>query len=64
MIFGRVFQFGTVSNREPSGVTIAGDVLFHPFGSLLAEGPGSEEVRGEGGEVQDHRGQESPDLAG
>jgi hypothetical protein len=42
----------------------AKDFLFQPLGSLPAEGPGSEGVRGEAGGVQGHRGQESPDLAG
>jgi len=43
---------------------IARDFLFHPLGTQPAEGPGSEGVRGEVGEVQGHHGQESPDLAG
>ena len=42
---------------------IARNFLFHPLGSLPAEGPGSEGVRGEVGGIQGHRRLESPDSA-
>ena len=42
---------------------IARNFLFHPLGSLPAEGPGSEGVRGEVGGIQGHRRLESSDSA-
>jgi hypothetical protein len=50
----------SVQARRPQ---TARDFLFHPLGSLPAEGPGSVGVRGEVGGVQGHRGQELPEFS-